>query len=301
MTNKKPIAIIGAVAAFLLVLVVVFGLIAGYLYLGNRNAAETASATPTPVPQPAAATSPTPATGDIPFFSQALGTGESSTATNAGATVPEIIVRLFIALILSLILAFRPRRNIPLFQRNIYVAQTQILLAVVAAALMMIVGDNAARAFAIFAAVSFVRFRTNIRDPKDITVLLISLALGLAAGVGRWDLGVVLCVFALILLWLLEFREPEQVHRSMELTLKTRNLEQTQVILKKLFAHNKLEAEIRQIEQGKKDSVGSMMYYLNLPLSLSTDVLSEQIIASDSDNIEGIIWKNQKNATYVYQ
>ena len=89
-------------------------------------------------------------------------------------------------------LAFRPRKGFPLFQRNLYVAQTQILLSAVAAALMMIVGDNAARAFAIFAAVSIVRFRTNIRDPKEVTVLLISLALGLAAGVGRWDLGLAL-------------------------------------------------------------------------------------------------------------
>src|SRR5688572_17898944 len=112
-----------------------------------------------------------------------------------------IVFRLLIAVGLTAILAFRPRKNFPLFKRNLYVAQTQILLSVVAAALMMIVGDNAARAFAIFAAVSLVRFRTNIRDPKEVTVLLISLALGLAAGVGRWDLGVVLALFSLILLY----------------------------------------------------------------------------------------------------
>jgi len=63
---------------------------------------------------------------------------------------------------------------------------------------MIIVGDNAARAFGIFAAVSLVRFRTNIRDPKEITVLLISLALGLASGVGRWDLGIILALFSLL-------------------------------------------------------------------------------------------------------
>ena len=77
---------------------------------------------------------------------------------------------------LSGILAFRPRADVPLFRRSLFVSQTQILLAVVAAALMMVVGDSAARAFAIFAAASLVRFRTNIRDPKEITVLLISLA-----------------------------------------------------------------------------------------------------------------------------
>ena len=133
----------------------------------------------------------------------------------------EIVNRLLLAVLLSSILAFRPRKNVPLFRRSLFVSQSQILLAVVAAALMMIVGDNAARAFAIFAAASLVRFRTNIRDPKEITVLLISLALGLASGFGRWDLGIALCLFSLALLWLLEYNESDNSFRSMELTVKT--------------------------------------------------------------------------------
>ena len=72
------------------------------------------------------------------------------------------------------------------------------------------------------------RFRTNIRDPKEITVLLISLALGLATGVGRWELAVILTLFVFPLLWLLERRESEEVFRTMELTVKTRNVEETE-------------------------------------------------------------------------
>jgi len=301
MNDKKLVAIFGAVGVFILLLVVIFGLAVGYSFLTRRDVVSIANTSPTPAAQPAGA-QPSPASSEIPFFSQAMGTGESSSTTSGETPVLVIILRLFLAVILSAILAFRPRRNIPLVQRNLYVAQTQILLAVVAAALMMIVGDNAARAFAIFAAVSFVRFRTNIKDPKEITVLLISLALGLSAGVGRWDLGIVLCLFALVLLWVLEYREPEQVFRSMELTVKTRNPEATQEMLKNIFARYKLEAEVRQFDPpDKKDSLGSIMYYLSLPLNLSTDVLSERISESDAGNIEGIVWKNQKNATYVYQ
>src|SRR4030095_761202 len=160
----------------------------------------------------------------------------------------EIIVRLLFAVILSGILAFRPRKDVPLFRRSLFVSQTQILLAVVAAALMMVVGDSAARAFAIFAAASLVRFRTNIRDTKEITVLLISLALGLAAGVGRWELAIALCLFALALLWLLEFNESENVFRSMELTIKTTDTDRTQDVLKKIFRRRKLDAEVRELD-----------------------------------------------------
>jgi uncharacterized membrane protein YhiD involved in acid resistance len=214
----------------------------------------------------------------------------------------EIVLRLFLSVVLSGILAFRPRRNVPLFGRNLYVAQTQILLAVVAAALMLIVGDNTARAFAIFAAVSLVRFRTNIRDPKEITVLLISLALGLATGVGRWDLGLILCLFALVLLWVLEFNESEQVFRSMELTVKSRNTEVTQARLKKIFERYKLAGEIRQIDPPDEDNpVGCVMYYLNLRLNISTDYLSDRLFDLDGENIEGIEWSQKKGNSSIYQ
>jgi uncharacterized membrane protein YhiD involved in acid resistance len=214
----------------------------------------------------------------------------------------SVFGRLLLAVILSAVLAFRPRQNVPLFRRSLFVSQTQILLSVVAAALMMIVGDNTARAFAIFAAVSLVRFRTNIRDPKEITVLLISLALGLSAGVGRWELGIALCVFALALLWLLEYNEKEQVFRSMELTIKTRNPDHTQTMLKKLFRKYKLDAEVREIEPpDEKNEIGAIVYYLNLRLSLSTDYLSDRIMRFDSRNVEGIQWSQKKGATDIYQ
>lgn len=230
--------------------------------------------------------------------------------SNSGTAQPKswiedlvsILFRLLLAVIFSGVLAFRPRKDVNLFKRSLFVSQTQILLAVVAAALMMIVGDNAARAFAIFAAVSLVRFRTNIRDPKEITVLLISLALGLAAGVGRWELGIALCLFALALLWLLEFNESEQVYRAMELTVRTRDTERTQLVVKKLLKEHKLDAEVRELDPpDEKNPIGSLVYYLNLRLSLSTDKLSDTIMSRDSANIEGIQWSQKKGASDIYQ
>lgn len=228
------------------------------------------------------------------FLLDVFGNEEASSGQSIAPV--HIVIRLMLAVLLAGVLAFRPRKNIPLFQRNLYVAQTQILLAVVAAALMMIVGDNAARAFAIFAAVSLVRFRTNIRDPKEITVLLISLALGLAAGVGRWELGTVLCLFALTLLWLLEYNEPDMVFRSMELTVKTRDTDRTQEMMKKLFSRYKMEAEVRSIAPAEEDDpVGKIVYYLNLRLSLSTDYLSDKILAAEPEIVEGIEWSQKKS------
>lgn len=248
----------------------------------------------------------TPGVSDNPLIAAAsdvvAGNGEFDSMSRSEAGL-QITLRLLLAVILSGVLAFRPRKDVPLFRRSLFVSQTQILLAVVAAALMMVVGDSAARAFAIFAAASLVRFRTNIRDPKEITVLLISLALGLAAGVGRWELGIALCLFALALLWLLEFNEQESIFRSMELTIKTTDTDRTQQVLQKIFRRKRLDAEVREIDPPdpeKDGSTGSIVYYLNLPLSLRTDSMSDRILRADS-NVEKIQWSKTKSASDIYQ
>lgn len=294
--NSKSYLVIASIAAAVLI----FGILIGYSL--NSSKSRVSATNPQLEANAAQPASTTDAETGGTILSEIFGTDSSNTPAFHALGAIEITFRLFLSVVLAAVLAFRPRKNVPLFRRNLYVAQTQILLAVVAAALMMIVGDNAARAFAIFAAVSLVRFRTNIRDPKEITVLLISLALGLAAGVGRWDLGIVLCLFALGLLQLLEYKEPESVYRAMELTVKTRNTDATQETLDTIFRRFKLDAEVREFNPpDEKNSVGSIMYYTNLRLNLSTDYLSEQILAADSDSIESIQWKQKKNASYVYQ
>lgn len=237
-----------------------------------------------------------------PANSPAAGSEAAVETRSSAFDALSIFGRLLLAVGLSSLLAFRPRQDVPLFKRSLFVSQTQILLSVVAAALMMIVGDNTARAFAIFAAVSLVRFRTNIRDPKEITVLLISLSLGLAAGVGRWELGVGLCLFALALLWLLEYNESAQVFRSMELTIKSRNMDRTQEILRKIFRKYRLDAEVRELDPpDENDPIGEIVYYLNLRLNLSTDQLSDRIMRLDPRNIEGIQWSQKKSGGDIYQ
>ncbi|HEY2971424.1 MAG TPA: DUF4956 domain-containing protein, partial [Pyrinomonadaceae bacterium] len=187
-------------------------------------------------------------------------------------------------------------------KRNPYVAQTQILLAIVAAALMLIVGDNAARAFGIFAAVSVVRFRTNIRDPKEITVLLISLAVGLAAGVGRWDLSLILTVFSLLVLWILEYREAGEVLRTMDLKVTTGSVATTQTILRDILNRHGFDSELRAMErENGNGSLGSLVYSVDVSPDITTDKLSEEILAGDSANVASIEWEQKKSFSYMYQ
>lgn len=254
------------------------------------------AATPVPTPTPAA---------NETFLDRLMGTSQSepNVRTESWAeSFGRIVLRLLLAALLGAALAYRPRRKVLVLKRNPYVSQTQILLAIVAAALMIIVGDNAARAFGIFAAVSLVRFRTNIRDPKEVTVLLICMALGLAAGVGRWDLGLALAIFSLIVLWILEKREPEQVFRSMELKVITKNVVSTQHALREMFRKYGFDKELRAVDrEASEESPGSIVYSIDVTPTASTDELSADILAMDGQNVEGIEWNQKKSYSYLYQ
>jgi hypothetical protein len=218
-----------------------------------------------------------------------------------GVVAARVLVRFLLAAFLAMLLAYRWRRGVSITKRNPYVAQTQILLAVVAAAMMMIVGDSAARAFGIFAAASLVRFRTNIRDPKETTVLLICLGVGLACGVGRLDMAFILTIFVLIALGILEHFESGQVFRAMEVRVETRNVDQTLHVLKRLFDRHSSTYELRQLErEAGEGENGKIVYQLSLRSNDRTDQLSEEILAEDSENIASLEWDQQKSLTYLY-
>lgn len=303
--------------------VVVVSALAAY-YLGGGGGRQTPNTTPAarpagtptgtfgppeeqPAPntqRPTASTDPASTEAES-FVDRMFGTPHNTNyvlGTTWTETMGRITLRFLLAALLGAALAFRPRKRILALKRNPYVSQTQILLAIVAAALMIVVGDNAARAFGIFAAVSLVRFRTNIRDPKEVTVLLISLAVGLASGVGRWDLALALTVFSLIVLWLLEWREPEQVFRSMELKVTTRNVVSTQKALRQVFKQHGFDKELRAIDrEATEESPGSIMYSVDVSPTVSTDELSADILALDGQNVEGIEWDQKKSYSYLYQ
>lgn len=256
--------------------------------------------------EPGARPTPVPSSGENEsFLNQLMGSNYNEGYVRGerwAQAMGPIALRLLLATLLGAALAYRPRRKILALKRNPYVSQTQILLAIVAAALMIIVGDNAARAFGIFAAVSLVRFRTNIRDPKEITVLLISLALGLASGVGRWDLALVLALFSLLVLWILEWREPELVFRAMELKVTTKNVVSTQHALRELFKKYGFDKELRAVDrEASAESPGNIVYSVDVSPTVSTDELSADILALDGQNVDGIAWDQKKSYSYLYQ
>lgn len=66
-----------------------------------------------------------------------------------------------------------------------------MLIAPIVAMIMMAIGTNVALSLGLVGSLSVIRFRTAIKDAKDITFLFCTIAIGLCAGASAWMLAII--------------------------------------------------------------------------------------------------------------
>jgi uncharacterized membrane protein YhiD involved in acid resistance len=197
-------------------------------------------------------------------------------------------VRLPVAAVLGAALALRPRRRgTP--PRQPAVVQTQIILAVVGALIMLVIGASLARAFGIVGAANLIRYRSKIDDPKDAVVMLCALSVGLAAGVGLYGLAVFGTAFLVLALWIIEGFEPQT--RVWELSI---NLGDKTAVLRP-----RIEAVLRRFKADyelRGQSEEEVSYFITVPRSLHTDRVSNALTALVATGKGAVEWKERPKA-----
>ncbi len=112
------------------------------------------------------------------------------------------------AVVLAIIVALAYRGTHRGMQYSASFALALVMLSAIGTLVMMVIGDSLARAFGVFGALSLVRFRTAVKDPKDIAYVFLALAIGMAAGTGRFviaGVGTVLMVLVILVLTAIRF------------------------------------------------------------------------------------------------
>jgi uncharacterized membrane protein YhiD involved in acid resistance len=203
------------------------------------------------------------------------------------ATLREAVIALPVAAALGAALAFRPqRRGTP--PRTPAVIQTQIILALVGALVMLVVGASLARAFGIVGAASLVRYRAKIEDPKDAGIMLSCLGLGLASGVGIYWVAALATVFILAVVWVLESLEPE-TRQSFVLKVKIKEkADDLRPGIEQVLRRNDVKYELRTHSQDDVE------YAVKLPLTKKTDRLTAAVLALGDPNQIAVEWADKK-------
>jgi hypothetical protein len=192
-----------------------------------------------------------------------------------------------LATVLGAALALRPRRRgTP--NRSSQVVQTQIILAIIGALVMIVVGTSLARAFGVVGAAGLVRYRAKIDDPKDAGVMLTTLAVGLACGIGLYGLAIFATIFLVGVLWVIESFEPS-ARQQFILEIKAKEAGKLQPKIEALLRRRRVRYELRESKPEE------FSYMVEMPMEVKTDGISAEIIALDPDPGTGVEWKTEKD------
>lgn len=113
------------------------------------------------------------------------------------------LMSFLIAFLLSSIIATVYERTFQGLSYSRGLVQTMVLGSQISCLLMIAIGDNIARGIGIVGSLAIIRFRTNLRDPRDLVFLFASLGVGVAAGVRSYTTaiigGLMFCLIVILL------------------------------------------------------------------------------------------------------
>ena len=100
----------------------------------------------------------------------------------------EIIINLLLSFIFGLLISLIYKITHKGLSYSQSFMLTNVFVSVIVCMVIMIIGNNLARAFALVGALSIIRFRTVVKDTKDTAYIFWSLASGMATGTGSYFL-----------------------------------------------------------------------------------------------------------------
>jgi len=194
----------------------------------------------------------------------------------------DTIIVLLIAFILGAIMVavYRITHRSLNYERSFLV--TLIVTSPIVAIIMLLIQSNLALSLGMVGALSIIRFRSVIKDTRDMAYLFWSIAIGLAAGTGNYSVGLIMTLFVgLILLLLNFFQFGVARHNEYILILKSDNN----------LSQNKIEEEIKKFTKNfglrsyeLKDGSIEICYELKIKKMHSVETLCNNIKALN-DNI----------------
>ncbi len=125
----------------------------------------------------------------------------------------QVIANLFVALLCGLIISVSYRTTSDTLNYSPTFVRANVVLSMITALVIMVIGNNLARAFGLVGAMSIIRFRTAIKDIQDIVYIFFALAAGMAAGVGLKGialLGTLLISLVLFILHQIRYANPSK-------------------------------------------------------------------------------------------
>lgn len=118
-------------------------------------------------------------------------------------SVFEIMINVIVALSCGLFIAYIYKKSYRGAGYSAAFTNSMIILTMITSIVIMVIGNNLARAFGLVGAMSIIRFRTAVKDTQDIVFIFFGLAIGMASGVGYHKMAIFGSLFIGLMILLL--------------------------------------------------------------------------------------------------
>jgi hypothetical protein len=165
-----------------------------------------------------------------------------------------------------------------------------MMLALTGALMMVIIGNSLPRALGIAGAASIIRFRTPVEDPRDTTLFLILLGLGMTSGVGAFALAGLATLFVCVfLLFLSRMGKNSPRHLELEIVADSPDFPASNV-------ENVLMARGVDFELHEMSVTGnaSAKYLVNIRHDMKLKTLSDDLMFGDDSRLRSVTWTEKK-------
>ena len=146
-------------------------------------------------------------------------------------TPSTVIINLILSFFLGLFISYVYKQTHKGMSYSQSFMITNIFIALIVCMVIMIIGNSIARAFALVGALSIIRFRTVIKDTKDIAYIFWSLAAGMACGTSSYFIAVLGTIIIALIAFILFKTNYGSIYKSefiLQLRYKKDNDEKAQ-------------------------------------------------------------------------
>lgn len=178
-------------------------------------------------------------------------------------TLPEILISLFVCLSCSFLisLVYRFTYRGPGYSNGFITSF--IVIALITSLVIMVIGNNLARAFGLVGALSIIRFRTAVKDTIDIVYIFFALAIGMAAGVGYFKLALAgTCFISLVLI--AASKANITIFRGEQFLLQLQYGDDDMTAVKKIMDEFCASFDLINIKSGTGSAPKEFSYYIHL-------------------------------------
>ena len=133
----------------------------------------------------------------------------------------DILINMGLAVILGMLISFVYKITHKGLSYSQSFMLTIVFITIIVSMVMMVIGNNVARAFALVGALSIIRFRTVVKDTKDTAFIFLALSAGMAAGTSSYFLATIGTTIVLVVAAILDTTNYGSLYKS-EFILKMR-------------------------------------------------------------------------------